>query len=219
MKDIVFVGHLGLGDHIITQGIINLLAPKYKNIWIPVKQHNISSVAHMCRDLKNISYIPCSTDEDLDHLVFSGDFKEILCVGHRNPTWHQRDTVNFDKYFYRQINIDFNESYNWIPQDGLECEKINKLIPDEPFCFVHDDESRNYKINPNTNLKQIRNSVTADTIFDYLPLIRQATEIHCMDSCFALMIERAGIDCKKYMYSNLRTSEVLATYKNGWEFV
>ena len=218
MKDIVFVGHLGLGDHVITQGIVNMLASRYENVWLPVKHHNISSVVHMCRDLKNVSYVPCSSDDDLDHLAFSGDL-EILCVGHRNPTWEKRDTIHFDQYFYRQANINFNESYNWIPQDGLESEKINTLIPSGPFCFVHDDLSRDYIINPDTNLQQVRNDIAADTIFDYLPLLRRATEIHCMDSCFALMIDRANINCKKYMYSNLRTSEVLSTYKNGWEFV
>ena len=215
MKEIVFIGHLGLGDHVISQGIVNILAPKYKKVWLPVKHHNISSVAHMCRDLDNVYYIPCKSDDE----IFDFQNVEILCVGHRNPTWEQRDTIHFDQYFYKQAAIDFEESWNWQSKDGNETEKIAKLIPNEPFCFVHDDVARGYSISLDTTLTQIRNSIVADTIFDYLPLLRGATEIHCIDSCFALMIDRANINCKKYMYSNLRTSEVLSTYKNGWEFV
>ena len=106
--------------------------------------------------------------------------------------WHFKEN-GFDG-FYEQLGMNISESFNWEAQDGDQGEVVlRKLYPERDFCFVHDDPSRGYHINPQTDLPIVRNTIQSQTIFDYLPLLREAKEIHCMDSSFALMIDRSDI--------------------------
>ena len=48
--------HLGLGDHIICNGLIRNLINYDDKYFMFIKQHNLVSVKFMFRDLKNIDY-------------------------------------------------------------------------------------------------------------------------------------------------------------------
>jgi hypothetical protein len=119
--------------------------------------------------------------------------------------------------------LDFALTYNIDLEDGTQWKKIMRLDPHEPFCFIHDDASRHFEIDTerlNITLPIIRPTIHADTIFDYLPLIRKAAEIHCIDSSFALMIDRANdIKAKKYIHRYARQADNNPSYTDGWELL
>lgn len=224
----IFLGHLGLGDHIIQQAIINDLAQRYERVLIFCKHHNIPSVEHMCG--QGIEIIPVACDRDVRRtyttVVNSSEY-DVFGVGIYNNEQKFRSSIAsgspFDKYFYQQLGMDFSLSHNVNFADGDRWQEVMELIPDESFCFVHDDMSRNFNIDMdrlNTPLPIVRPTIHAGTIFDYLPLLRKATEIHCMDSSFALMIDRAsGIEGKKYIHRYVRHTSANPSYVNGWDII
>lgn len=217
-QNAIFLGHLGLGDHIICQGIVNKLSKSYDGFFIIAKNHNVKSVEYMCSHLKNTVVLGVTDDQMATEVVHAWRGDKIL-IGIFGQNWHYQPK-EFDKVFYEQLSIDMEESFNWTPKDGVQSQKIiDQLCPEEDFCFVHDDVNRNFEIKLETKLPIVRNSVMSETIFDYLPIIRKAKEVHCMDSSFALMIDRSNIKAKKFLHRYLRKESGIPTYQSDWEII
>lgn len=220
--DVVFLGHLGLGDHIIQQGIVNRLARQYGRVFIFCKHRNLESVRYMCSP--NVDIIPVAGDADVNQLYPQIKNADIISVGFYNENWEKfsGSEMSFDRYFYHQANLDFATTYNIDLKDGKQWETVIELDPKEPFCFIHDDASRGFGINMtkvNTVLPIVRPAIRSDTIFDYLPLIRRASEIHCIDSSFALMIDRMEVSCDKYIHRYARANSLNPSYREDWRML
>ena len=103
----------------------------------------------------------------------------------------------FDRLFYHQLHMDHGEAWNWEAKPGrLANEVTQMLLPDCPYVFVHDDPTRNFKIQDcllPRGLKIVRASdCYGDTIFDYIPLMEQAESCHFRDSSVALLWDRCA---------------------------
>ena len=215
----IFLGHLGLGDHIICQGIINHISPLYNKIELLAKHHNAQSVNYMCKNIDNVQVVGVANDDEAIAIVNNSPSRKIK-IGAFGDNWRYQK-FGFDKVFYEQVGLDMEQSFNWTTEDGrLGDTIVQDLYPKTDFCFVHDDSNRNFNINLATKLPIVRNSIKSETIFDYLPLIKMAKEVHCMDSSFALMIDRSAINSKNiFIHRSLRVSSGVPTYKKNWNIV
>lgn len=191
------------------------LVKTYDSATIFCKHHNLLNLHHLC-DGYNINIIPVKNDEEV--LYISRLYYDLpqVRVGMYNKDCPSLKEC-FDRIFYEQAKVDFDESYKYEIRDG----KYPVHIPNKPFCFVHDDKSRNHIITKDlpTDIDVYR-PVISNTIFDYLPMIRHASEIHCIDSSFALMIDRASnINAKKYLHRYVREHSGFPSYKSDWEII
>ena len=232
IKNALFVGHLGLGDHVILHGAVKHFSKIYWSIEIPVKHHNVKSVDFMLKKIPNVHTIGIADENELGRLLppHLGSV-DIITSGYRNvDSWNVLTFENryiFDQHFYTQLGLDFRLSFDWDVPDGENSQQIISMLdPKCDFCFVHDDPSRGYNIKLDTNLTVVKNSVRADTFFDYLGLIRKAKEVHCMDSSLALIIDRSNIPAtnpdstqKLFLHRYLRASEGAATYQKNWKMI
>ena len=237
IKKALFVGHLGLGDHVILHGAVKHFSNIYSSIEIPVKHHNQKSLDFMLKNLPNVHTIGIADENELGRLINFYLEREhlgsvdIITSGYRNAdSWNVLNFENryiFDQHFYTQLGLDFELSFDWDVPDGENSEQIiSTLDPKCDFCFVHDDPSRGYNIKLETNLKVVKSSVRADTFFDYLGLVRKAKEIHCMDSSLALIIDRSDMPSlnpdgtqKLFLHRYLRSSEGSATFRKKWHII
>ena len=101
----------------------------------------------------------------------------------------------FCRLFYQQLGITYSETFNWTAKPGRFASDVaNTLMPDCPYVFVHDDPTRNFKIEDSLlprGLKIVRASdCYGETIFDYIPLMEQAQSCHFIDSSVALLWDR-----------------------------
>lgn len=218
-ENCVFKGHLGLGDNIIQQGIVNVFHGMFDTLYVLCKHHNTRSVEHMNKKNSNVVVISADNDQQANDWVDTFYGEKIIC-GHTGEGWHFKPN-GFDEVFYEQLGINISESFNWEAQDGDQSESVlRKLYPERDFCFVHDDPSRGYHINPQTDLPIVRNTIQSQTIFDYLPLLREAKEIHCMDSSFALMIDRSSNMAENlFIHRSVRENDGIPTYQKKWKIV
>mgnify|MGYP003111704458 CR=1 FL=1 len=217
-ENAIFLGHLGLGDHIICQGIVNSLSTLYDEFYVICKPQNVASVKHMCKKLRNVFTIEASDDHQavIETLLFDGN---CIKVGSFGEDWYYMPE-SFDEVFYRQVGMNISDSFNWKIEDGDHSKHVlRKLYPERDFCFVHDDPSRGFHINPNTELPIVRNVIQSETVFDYMPLLREASEIHCMDSSFALMIDRSDIEENLFLHRSIRKEHGVPTYQKKWKIV
>ena len=217
-ENCVLKGHLGLGDNIIQQGMVNVFHSMFDNFFVLCKHHNKASVQYMNKDLANVVVVSVNGDTEANEWVRGFDGEKMIC-GHTGEGWHFKRN-GFDEVFYEQLGINILESFNWEAQDGDQGEVVlRKLYPQRDFCFVHDDPSRGHHINPQTDLPIVRNTIQSQTVFDYLPLLREAKEIHCMDSSFALMIDRSDITENLFIHRKVRQVGGIPTYQKKWKII
>lgn len=220
-NDVMFLGHLGLGDHIICHSIVIRLAEQNETVDVFAKHHNVKSVEHMCEGLENVSVVGVKDDNEAIEKIMLTD-KRLISVGMFGDNW-KYDQDGFDRCFYDQVSymgLKYKDSFSWKARDGKNSQMIiEKLYNGKDFCFVHDDPSRGYNINVETDLPIVRNTIQSETIFDYLPLIKLAREVHCMDSSFALMIDRADVRCEKFIHRKIRKHDGWPTYQKKWNIV
>jgi hypothetical protein len=187
--------HLGLGDHIICNGLIRSLLKKNENYTMFVKPHNLPSVSFMYKDLKNLKFI--EGDDTFVHDFFKKfnikDQDKIIIGFMSHPS-----AKEFDDSFYLQKNIPFK--YRW---SKFQCERDTyrekKLfntfnVEEKKYVFIHDDKKRNFEIDEkyiiNKNLPIIRPNIElTNCIFDYCYLMENSIESHFIDSCFRLIFD------------------------------
>jgi len=187
--------HLGLGDHIICNGLVRELYKTEKPIKLFAKHHNANAVRFMFRDLEDLEVLPFNNDVEVEQYLRQNQIYNVFRVGHQEM--FRFGHLNFDEAFYTQMGIDFSKRWDsFFVQRDLDAERKlfekTELVEGE-YIFLHDDVSRGYEI----NRKLIQSSLPVffpkkgltENIFDYLYLIENASEIHCMDSSFRLIID------------------------------
>lgn len=180
--------HLGLGDHIICNGMVRLFYEKYGKIKLFCKSSNIENVRFMFSDLINLELIPVNNDHDVEfYTVHNNIQNDLIKIGFSEMKKHQ-PPLTFDKAFYEIAGMDFSVRFNHfhVPRNHIKEESVYKeLNPNnEPYIFVHDDKERGFEIDSNKinrDLKIIRND-TKYGLFDILKIIEDAEEVHVMQS-------------------------------------
>lgn len=215
--------HQGLGDMIVANAIFRHFAETH-NVVIPVKKQNVPSVQFMLRGLP-VALFGVEHDEEATRLSVAAQKRgvRVLKLGMFNSPF---DEKQWDKEFYRVAGIPFEKRWSdWTIDRELSREFKLPEPPSEPYMFVHDDEARGFVIDTMRLPDGLRIVHAAhrntDTIFDYCRLIENATELHMIDSCFAILADSLpNLKAKKkviHLYS--RKGALPPTYRGDWEIL
>lgn len=162
---------------------------------------------------------------------------DVLKLGTSDPNWNSetRGNTRFDEMFYRQAGLDFSTRWTSFdsPKPVESGQKIMQdlgLIPGE-YIFLHEDVSRDFKVNRrylNRDYPIFTPDLVKGTVsfFDYYWLIRNAAEIHCIESSFSAFIESVdtGWGIKKFAHRYARSDvnidvHLEATYRTEWSIL
>jgi len=210
--------HLGLGDHIICNGMVREYYKKYNDLTLFVKKHNLISVSFMFRDLFDLQYHSVNSDNEVIEFMLRLNSQNF--ISHICPYAIENEKT-MDETFYKHANMPYSnrwDSFKIIRDNDREKMLFNYLnLKEQKYIFVHDDNARNFNINLNlisSDLPIIKpNKKLTDNIFDYCYIIENANEIHCMDSCFRILIEHLNTD-RLFYHSYARYS--VETASVGW---
>ena len=130
--------HLGLGDHIICNGLVrNIYQRITSNINLFCKPMYQESVSYMYRDT-DIKIIPLD-DHDIGPFLSNIDPKNILRVGHHHIMKYIQGTT-FDHAFYKQVGLNFQKRWTdfYIKRDEAKEEELYQKInpPKEIKDFI-----------------------------------------------------------------------------------
>jgi hypothetical protein len=210
---------MGLGDHILCNGIVRYYAELYDRIYLFVKPHNLANVSYMYRDLSKIKFIPMN-DAEVKFFMKVNPNNEYLIAGITQEWFHNFDIKKiyktFDEGFYIAARVPFEDKWNrFYFQRDLEKEKnifYNKLglKNNEKFIIVHDDPKNNRFFKSQlipSNIKIINPGDFKEIgIFDFLYTFEQAEELHLMNSSFMNLVDCILLKTKKlFLHSYART--------------
>jgi hypothetical protein len=229
MNSVYIYHHLGLGDHIIANGMVRSIAKKYDRTFIFCKPHNFPNVSFMYRDLTNLKIIVMD-DLGVQSFMTLNPNNNYIIAGHA-PFWRilnsGNNTLTIDEIFYQLAGVPLENKWTefFVKRDVERERQVFKelgLEEGEKFAFVHDDERR--RINKNLpSLKIIRPSKREFSLFDFLYTIEQASEIHCINSSFFCLIDCMKIQKENmYVHEYVRpdaTNESLGKYFCNWKIV
>lgn len=195
--------HLGLGDHIICNGIVRHYKEIHKTVTVFCKSHYFTNVKYMYRDDNDIIILPIGEDSDVINYVNENNLhSDLIVVGFDKLNFDNSKT--FDEGFYNTINLPFMfrfSKFKFERNIEKELEVYNLLNPNnEPYIYIHDDKERGFEINRskiNNNLKIIENDKRF-LMFDMLKIIENATEVHSMQTGMKDLINSFKFDTPKF---------------------
>jgi hypothetical protein len=189
---------MGLGDHIICNGIVRHLKEIYGEVTVFCKPHNYTNVNYMYRDDINIIVLSVGNDDDVhNYIVINNINQDVIRIGFGGLSFDP--STSFDKDFYKMLEIPFEYRFSkfYLERD-LEKEKniLEKLNPNnEPFIFVHDVDLNKVR----KDLKIIENPKDFG-IFELMSLIENAEEVHLMESSLKCLVNSFKCDKPKFYY-------------------
>ena len=222
----VILHHLGMGDHLICNGLVRKVLQEDKLILhYPLKFHNYDNVFAMFEDLSDrIRFVPVKDDREMIRYASTFTEKKKIRVGVFKNDWTSLSGAFCEK-FYKQLDIRYSERWNLFYYPENSSTLIENDVKES--CFVHQDISRNLKIknnylpdsyySPNHSL----GSKNKHTIFDYVPILNEVNEIHCIDSSFACLIDHLPSlnTKKKFIHRYVRKNNQNPIYKNNWTII
>ena len=210
IKDDKFLAytHLGLGDHIVCNGLLNHFSESFNKIYLPVKSRDLNNVNYLYKDTNKIEVFKIEHEtevEDISSFAKKNNLT-ILKVGFK------KRKPPFNLSFYKQFNLPYNYSFNKfkITRDEEKEESLLKHLKNTyevkgPYQVVHNQSSYGkVDLQSNKNLPKIYIEKETDlykNIFLYLKVIENAEEIHCLDSSFLHLVERVNTNANLFFHN------------------
>ena len=210
----VILHHLGLGDQIMLNGMVRHFA-ETDNVVVVVKNCHEESVRFMYKDIADkvqLILVENTNPQEIWSKVKEIKDAEVIALatygiddgGWAFMTQEQGSVMsNWAHGVYIQAGV--NPKYMYSKFKVVRDKSKEFTIDKENYIFVHDDPERDrvidvktdkYIYKPDSKLtdkKQEFFQCDRPNIFEYISVIENADEVHCMNSSYNWMIELMNI--------------------------
>tara|TARA_R110002153_G_scaffold193634_6_gene347046 strand:- start:1454 stop:2110 length:657 start_codon:yes stop_codon:yes gene_type:complete len=184
-------------------------------VCIFVQKYHEPSVKFMYKDLGDRVLIKTVNTTNAREMWEQVEGKILPLATYKMPTnvWNYimegppSDMVNWAHSVYIQAGVPPKYMYS---KFKVVRDTTSEIKPDvSEYVFVHDDEKRGMNISvDNDNVFRITPEVLSknSNIFDYINVIENAKEVHCMDSSYAWMINlmELGTPDKNFLHIDVK---------------
>lgn len=203
MNEIYLYHHLGLGDHISCHGIVRYHCEKYDRVHLFVKENNYKNVSYMFNDIKNINYL-IGDDIFANNYLRENNINNVKYIGFN--LLNNSKNLEFQFYEIAGLSIDLKWSKFHINRDIEREKEIFNLhgLEKNNYIFLHKGD---YDIREEYLSKGLKIVEPKDYgLFDWMYVIENAKEIHCIDSSFICLIDCMNLndDIKLYNHRYVR---------------
>ncbi len=236
MQRIFITHHLGLGDHLLCNGIYRAKAAEYDFVYFVVKSHYRDELKRMLGDLDNVRIIGFSEHvahraQVLLRSLAKGLGFQTLSLGFFGEDFFQeQNRFRLDEDFYHQADLPLEQRWMGFQfqRDHDEEQRVFLELgcADAPYIFLHEDPTRAFLIDRNRISSALRIvTPTANTnFFNYAKVLEGAAELHLMESSFAALVEGMQLNQPKYAHRYARPEahgdrRHEFTYKGDWDIL
>jgi hypothetical protein len=234
-KTLLIHHHMGLGDHIICNGLVRYIVQKTKKIdkfSLIVKENYVDNIKFMYRDIKEKLEIVTMKKEFYSNEVnyvkkLSKNYSNYLKIG-----FEAINFPNWEKSFYDQIKVlytirdDFFKIKRNFEAEQVLIKKLN-LNNKRPFIILNNNTSQGkydlelFKSQLEKNIKyQIINfSEITNNIFDWIGAIELADRIYSVETSLIPLVDACLPQEKNKYFLLENTRKITYDYKrkNKWE--
>ncbi len=198
--------HLGLGDHLITYGLVRELQTRYGHVLLFCKQHNFKSLERLYH---GSGVHPIVVESEVEAFEKMGNTPyNSLKIGY---TTREETDIDFGKSFYDQANVSWDVRYKY----SIPRYRSYIFPPEEsPEIFIHDTDE--FKINI-AGFRAVPD--LTDNILDYCSFIENAKEVHVIESSFRQLIEFLNPKGKLFLHKFNDKSFRVVPSKHNWTIV
>lgn len=200
--------HLGLGDHIVCNGLLNHFSESFNKIYLPVKSRDMNNVNYLYKDNKKIHTFKIEHETEVEDISNFAKKNSLVTL----KVGFKKRKPPFNLSFYEQFDLPYSISIEKfrVARDEAKEENLYQHLKsiyniNRPYQIVHNQSSYG-KVNLKTNEKLSTIFIEKETdlyknIFLYLKIIENATEIHCLDSSFLHLVERAETNAMLFFHN------------------
>lgn len=231
-----FFGPMGLGDNFVVSGIVHYFADRCNEIHVPIQPKFIKTMTTLYKDHENIIVFPLADEEELEQYVNDNKLSKLLRIPLAQSTIRNYQIIPmWDIQLYSNYELSFGLRYSnfRLPECIEGAESLyNILGNNEPYILVHrftgDDPNgipidipgfrANEGLVDNIRVVEIREGLTND-MMQYVDLIKNASEIHCVPSSFHCLVDSIDTKAKLYFHDiREKTSMAVNTQWNNFKW-
>lgn len=201
VSSILIYHPLGLGDHIVCNGLVREQCKRYDRVGLYCFKRNEPSISFMYRDVKNLRLQVIYSQNEIKRFFFW--YRLTFGDSRYDSLLHVRITdaetgVKYERQFYNSAGLSLAtlwESFFVERDEARENSLSQKVHLPDRYIFLHDDARfpiDSARISSSLPIMRPDAGLT-DNIFDYCGVIEHAEEIHVMDSSFMFLV-----DCLPY---------------------
>jgi hypothetical protein len=209
--------HAGMGDTIVCAGMAVKLSEFY-DITIPCREKYLQSVRSFFVNYPNVNVIKL---EYFNDLIEKHSSIKTGCYNSDIP-WKNNEE-DFCHWFYRAANIDYEVSFSHCPLKEA-IKYVEQLpVPEKPYIFLHEGGNNKDRwidrglIRRYCSTYDIYIPEEKGNILAYAEIIRNARQVHCIDSGFFHLCERIDTTGDLYYHRYTKdSSEYYRPFKKNW---
>ena len=223
-KNLIVYHHIGLGDIVICNGMINYISSLVENLYLVVDRKFEKQAKYLYSENSNVNIFEVKNEtRSQDVINFAKENNvQILKIGYekvkKNP---------FNTFFYKQLKLPYDYSYKYfsVPKDLTKSNKLREhlynifKVKSENFILIHSESSyEKYDLEISSTYDKIYINKESDifgNMFLYEELIKNAKEIHCINGSFFHLVERVDTDANLF-YHHQRKNNMYISSKWTW---
>ena len=195
--------HLGLGENIVCNGLLNYFSESFDKIYLPVKSRDINNINYLYKDNQKIEVFKIEHSSEVEDINSFAKKNNLITL----KVGFKKRKPPFNLSFYDQFGLPYSYSISKfrVPRDIKKEKSLYQHLKDvykvkDRYQVVHNQSSYGkVSLQVNNELPTIFIEKETDlykNIFLYSKVIKNATEIHCLDSSFLHLVERVETDAE-----------------------
>jgi hypothetical protein len=182
------------------------------------KINNAPSVRDLYSETPQVELAIFNPDT-IDELIFSSALSSQSGIPLLKVTF--KGAGAFDEYFYHSLGIPFEARWSHfkLPKDLTRPQEFYKSKNIQgPYCLIANSSSiGRFPLKINSSLPQIYVASESESILDWIEVIKNADEIHCVDSSFIHLCDSLDIKSKKLFYHDVgKAPETYFNLQHSW---
>jgi len=223
--ELIVYHHLGLGDHFVCMGLVLELAERYarRAVHLPVKHAYLDTVRTLYARAPQVQVFGIDGDA-AEQQVYERARRLQLRVARLG--FAALDRVHWDRSFYDLAGLDFGLSWSrFSPGDaGADADALfERLVHSKPYLLIHDDGSVGrfaLRLPAEGERLFVRPEPGASGLLAWSRIIREASQIHCIDSSVVHLVDRMPrIPGQQLFLHDARHSGCTFVRRHDWKLI